>query len=262
MIKKSLKWLSKNWPYLVLTITVFIASIFFFRQTDVYLEIEGVRTVTSVMATILGIFAGLLGFLIASIIQVAISERQYQQSLLRNESQRFEDWLTKIPNNIKRKRDIADLPDIIRDHSIFPTQPSEELLELLRDKFAVFQRIFKTWARKTQIQQEIQKAHSEFDVHYLSVAAIVIKLSHAEGRLEIARSLTRYLWMLGMIFFFHILILILSFTTLAQEFEGDWGTLVILLTVVSFGFILGVIIGISDYFRIESRSATFTLPKG
>lgn len=189
-----LKWLKANWPFLVAVIIIFVPLGFFSDHINIPFEIAGVRTVTSVMATVLGIFAGLLGFSIAVIAQLATTERQYQQSLLRNESQWFEGWLTKIPNDIRRKRDIADLPDTISSHSVFPTEPPEEILKLLRNKFTVFQRIFKTWARKTKIQQEIDKAHSEFDLHYLSIVATVIKLSHAEQRLEMTR---RYCQALG-----------------------------------------------------------------
>jgi hypothetical protein len=259
MFRKELKWLKKNWPYLAVAIAIFTALVFFSKQIYIYFAIEGVRTVTGVMATVLGIFTGLLGFSIASITQTAISERQYQEALLRDESSWFKDWLIIIPDNIKRKRDVADLPDIIRQHSVFPSQPSEELVNLLRDKFKVFERIFKTWARKTSAQKEIEKARSEFDTHYFSIAAIVIKISHSELRLEFARTLTGFLWQLVFILLLYIGILILSYTTLAQKFAEDWGMLVILLVVASFIFIFGIIRGVAGYSQIESRMSTFTL---
>lgn len=261
MFRKWLKWLKTDWPYLAVAIATFAAFVFFSKQTYIYFAIEGVRTVTWVMATVLGIFAGLLGFSIASITQTAISERQYQQGLLRDESRWFKDWLTIIPDHIKRKRNIADLPYIIREHSVFPTQPSEALVNLLQEKFTIFERIFKTWARKTKAPKEIDKARNEFNVHYFSIAAIVIKISYSDLRLKLARTLTGYLWMLGIILLFYIFILILSYTSLAQKFAEAWGILIILLAIVSFAFIFGVIVGIAEYSRIESRVGTFTLPK-
>lgn len=259
MFSKGLKWLKTNWPYLTAAIAIFIAVVFFSKQTYIYFPVEGVRIVTGVMATVLGIFAGLLGFSITSVTQTAMSERQYQQGLLRDESKWFKDWLSIIPDDIKRKRSIADLPDIIRRHSVFPDQPSQALLSLIRDKFAIFERIFKTWARKTRAQKEIDKAHNEFNIHYFSIAAIVIKIGYAEMRLELARTLTNYLKMLGFILFLYIFILILSYTTLTQKLADDWGIMIVLLAVVSFAFIFGVIIGVAEYSRIESRAGTFTL---
>lgn len=259
MLRKELKLLKKNWPYLAVAITIFAAFVFFYKQIYIYFAIEGIRTVTEVMAIVLGIFAGLLGFSIASITQTAISERQYQEALLREESGWFKGWLTIIPGNIRGKKGVADLPDTIRQHSVFPSQPSAELVKLLQDKFKVFERIFKIWSGKTRAKKEIEKAYNEFYTHYFSIAAIVIKISHSEHRLEFAKTLTGFLWQLVIILLLYIIVLILTYTALAQKFAENCGLVFILLVAASFIFIFGVIEGVVSYSRIESRMSTFTL---
>lgn len=226
------------------------------RYVHVETDVASLRLIAISLATITGVLIGLISTTLVTIVRVALSQKQFYQSVLAEESQWLTEWFTLHRMVIGQPSvEVEDTLNAIYRHTATPEVTDKELISQMANTLLPLPN---EWRETTPTlpsgarlkQYEI----NEFERHLDGTGAIISQIKVSKDRMRIGGDLSFVLWPLGGVLLISLIVVLLCSISNINTFMSNNAFLfAIALIVIAIIIILSLIYIVTLFMRTEAE---------
>lgn len=242
-------------PY-IYVLAVYIISLLILNYAAFDVEIDGLRWIAISLSTIVGILIGLMSATVATIVRTSMSQKQFYQGILANESQWLERWFATHPTIFAHLKDEAkEVIYAIYRHSTTPKLSDEELIENIGDKLLPLPGEWGKKAMASPYEFKLEQHEIDnFETHLVGIGATLSQIMPSKDRMELGKSLSDVLWPLGFVLLFSLtMILCCSIPNIATFMNDNTSLFALALMLIASILVFSLILIVNLYMRTEVK---------
>lgn len=249
---KSIAWIRRPYIYIF---AAFIVCLLVIEYTDFNTDISGLRWIAISLATIAGILIGLVAVMVATIVQISLSQKQFYQGLLANESKWLEGWFATHPTIYAQLKDEEEIFYAIYRHSAIPKFSEEEILKKMDKTMYPLTERWRKRVKEAPYECHIKQGEiEEFEKHLVGIGATLGRIKASKDRVILGKHLSDVLWPLGFdLLIALIVILLCSITNIATYMSDNASMFALGLILIAVVSVFPLILVVSLYIRTEVK---------
>lgn len=242
-------------PY-IYVIVILIVSSLIVGYGDFEIAIDGLRWIAITLSTIVGILIGLVSAIVATVVRISMSQKQFYQGILANESQWLERWFATHPGILSQLEDeVKEVMYGIYRHSTIAEFSDEELMNKIGRTMPL---LTGEWRKRVIEAPEDclikQSEIEEFEKHLRGTGATLCQIKASKDRMELGKYLSDILWPLGFVLLLALTVILCCSTPNIAMFINDYASrFALALIVIACISVFSLIFVVTLYIRTEVR---------
>lgn len=230
-------------------------------KIDFETDIGGLRSIAILLATISGILIGLVSVTATAIMQITLSQKQFYQNILANESEWLENWFVNHPTIYALLKDEEkEIINTIYQHSTIPRFSEEETREKLSKTMSHLADKWHKRVKESTDESHIKQGEiNKFEKHLVGILTTLGQIGITKTKFEAGRDMSHVLWFLGYQLSISLIVILLcsidNIATNMSDAASVWAVAIILSAI---GLVFSLIYSVTSYMKIEVKFMTHT----